>query len=140
MTMTRLFLRFLLRAKTLKIYYFAMSTSRTAMALRELPSALGRLAVRDARPILRLSRSNGRRPASGEAVAVKEYSTDIQDLESQSSFQSTGPSEEIIEAYDPIKRAQARRRELPPSRYGSPHIFVLNSPNLTVLKVSVSTS
>jgi large subunit ribosomal protein L5 len=82
------------------------------MALRELPSALSRLAIRDTRPSLLPTLRNGRRQASNEASAVR----DINDLESQSSFSSSGPTAEIIEAYDPVKRAQARRRELPPSR------------------------
>ncbi len=89
------------------------------MAIRELPSAFCRLAIRDARPLLRTSIGNGRQQASGAASAVKDDpSADIEDLESQSSFSADGPSEEVIKKYDPVKRAQSRKRELPPSRYG----------------------
>jgi large subunit ribosomal protein L5 len=84
------------------------------MALRELPSALCRLAIGNARPLSLSTVCNGRRQASNDAAVVE----DIGDLESKSSFSVSGPSEEIIREYDPVKRAQARRRELPPSRYG----------------------
>jgi large subunit ribosomal protein L5 len=85
------------------------------MALRELPSALYRLAIRDTRPLLPSTVCNGRRQAFSDAAAVR----DIDDLESKSSISLGGPSEEIIREYDPVKRAQARRIELPPSRYGT---------------------
>jgi len=86
------------------------------MALRDASAALGRLAKRDARVILRPTLSNGRRQASNEALAGKESSADMEDLESNSSLTTRGPSEEAIKKYDPVKRSLARRRELPPSR------------------------
>jgi large subunit ribosomal protein L5 len=87
------------------------------MALRELPSSLRRLALRDARPT---PTSLGRycpRYASAEATAPQEVSEDFQDLESQSSLSTQFTSDEKIKAYDPVKRAHGRKRELPPSRY-----------------------
>ncbi len=92
------------------------------MALRDASSVLGRLAIRDARIMLRSTLSNGRRQASSEALAVMEPSTDIDELETQSSFTTGGPSEEKIKKFDPVKRSQARRRELPPSRYEVFHL------------------
>jgi hypothetical protein len=86
------------------------------MALRDASSALGRLAMRDARIMLRSTLGNGLRQASNAAKAAREPSIDMEDLESQSSFTTSGPSEEVIKKYDPAKRSQARRRELPPSR------------------------
>jgi large subunit ribosomal protein L5 len=93
------------------------ASTQAAMALRDASYVFGRLAKRDARIMLRSILSNGRRQASNEALAVKEFSIDMEDLESQSSFTTSGPSEEKIKKFDPIKRSQARRRELPPSRY-----------------------
>ena len=86
------------------------------MVLRDVSAALCRLAKRDMRTMLRSTLSNGRRKASNEALAVKEPSADMEELESNSSFTINGPSEEAIKKYDPVKRSQARRRELPPSR------------------------
>jgi large subunit ribosomal protein L5 len=94
----------------------SIALTQVAMALRDASTALGRLAKRDARIILRSTLSNGRRQASNEALALKESSADIEELESNSSFTTRGPSEEAIKKYDPVKRSQARRRELPPSR------------------------
>ncbi len=87
------------------------------MASRELPSALRRLISRDARPTATHLSRNWRRYASTEAAAVQEASEDFQDLESQSSLTSSTSQDEKIKTYDPVKRAQGRRRELPPSRY-----------------------
>lgn len=92
------------------------ASTQAAMALRDASAALGRLAKRDHRILLRSTLSNGRRQASNEALAVREPSADMGELESNSSFITTGPSEEAIKKYDPVKRSQARRRELPPSR------------------------
>ncbi len=91
------------------------TTSRpTAMVLRELPSILGRIAGRNGRSAVMPC---CRRYASTEAAAVQNISEDIQDLEAQSTFSSTLAPDEKIKSYDPIKRAQGRRRELPSSRY-----------------------
>jgi hypothetical protein len=91
------------------------------MALRELPSSLRRLALRDARPITAVSGNCWRRYASAEAVAAapapQEVSEDFRDLESKSSLFTAFSPDEKIKAYDPIKRTQGRKRELPPSRY-----------------------
>ncbi|KAF7926313.1 uncharacterized protein EAE98_006608 [Botrytis deweyae] len=87
------------------------------MALRELPSTLCRFSRREIRSTPIAIGRNCRRYASGEAVAAKESPEDFQDLESQSSFASTSVPNEVIETYDPVKRAQGRKRELPSSRY-----------------------
>jgi hypothetical protein len=91
------------------------------MALRELPSSLRRLALRDARPTAAIASKCLRRYASGEAVAAaparSEVPEDFRDLESESSLFTAFSPDEKIKAYDPIKRTQARKRELPPSRY-----------------------
>ena len=87
------------------------------MALRELPSILSRFAGRDARPRMTTNLRNCRRYASGEASIANETPEDLEDLESQSSFSPSELEPEKIKAYDPVKRAQGRRRELPPSRY-----------------------
>jgi large subunit ribosomal protein L5 len=92
------------------------ASTQAAMALRDASAALGRLAKRDMRILLRSTLSNGRRQVSNEALAVAEPSADMEELESNSSFTKSGPSEEAIKKYDPVKRSQARRRELPPSR------------------------
>ena len=55
--------------------------------------------------------------SSGEASSVPGVVEDYQDLVSESSFSTGGFSEDVIKAYDPVRRAQGRRRELPPSRY-----------------------
>lgn len=67
--------------------------------------------------LLRSTPYNGRRQASNEALASKEHAVDIEELESQSAFTASDFSEETIKKFDPVKRSQARRRELPPSRY-----------------------
>ncbi|PMD28430.1 ribosomal protein L5 [Hyaloscypha hepaticicola] len=91
------------------------------MALRELPSSLRRMALRDARPTAAIASKCLRRYASGEAVAAApargEVPEDFRDLESESSLFTAFSPDEKIKAYDPIKRTQARKRELPPSRY-----------------------
>src|SRR5277367_4213903 len=91
------------------------------MALRELSSTFCRLSIRDVRPSATSMTRNCRRYASGEASAeaapVQQVSEDLQELESNSSYSSAEILTEKIKAYDPVKRAQGRRRELPPSRY-----------------------
>lgn len=84
------------------------------MAARELPPALRRLILRDARPANAPSSRAFRRHASTEAAAAQE---DMQDLESQSSLLSEGPLDERVKSFDPIKRAAARKEQLPSSRY-----------------------
>lgn len=79
------------------------------MALREVPMTVGRMTLRELRPWAKSLSNNGLRQVSTEA------SGDLQDLES-SSFSSSGPSEDVINAWDPAKRAKARKRELPRSR------------------------
>lgn len=89
------------------------------MALRELPLAFSRMAARDGGYTSRMVAGNGRRWTSSQAAAIKEeeFSSDAQDLESQSSFKSEGPPEAAVESFDPVKRAKARTLELPKSRY-----------------------
>ena len=90
------------------------------MVLRDIPSALSRLTIRDIRPLLRSTSVNGQRQASMQAAAVKEEPLpDFEDLESQSSLSSSPPPEEVVKKYDPVKRAQRRTKELPASRYVS---------------------
>ncbi|KAH8821501.1 ribosomal protein L5 domain-containing protein [Xylogone sp. PMI_703] len=86
------------------------------MALRELPSILGRCISRDVRQTTMLAQQC-RRHASQDATAKEALSSDLQDLESQSSLTAPLPSGDTLKTYDPAKRAQSRRRELPPSRY-----------------------
>ena len=86
------------------------------MALRELPSALRRLTTRGARPATNSITRSCRRFASTEAGA-QETSEDFQDLESKSSLLSNGAVDEKVKSYDPIKRSQGRRTQLPASRY-----------------------
>ncbi|RFU25991.1 hypothetical protein B7463_g10354, partial [Scytalidium lignicola] len=87
------------------------------MALRELPSILGRCMSRDVRQTSTILSQQCRGYASQNATAKEALSSDLQDLESQSSLTASQPPEDVINAYDPVKRAQSRRRELPPSRY-----------------------
>jgi hypothetical protein len=87
------------------------------MALRELPSTLSRLIARDSRLTTASISRNCRRYASTAEASRKEATEDLQDLESQSSFSANDYPAEKIKAYDPVKRAQGRKRELPPSRY-----------------------
>ena len=92
------------------------------MAMRELSSTGVRLSKRAARPSLTsINRHCGRHASSeaGRDPTTQELSKDLQELESASSyFQASTPAEDI-KAYDPIKRAQGRRRQLPPSRYAN---------------------
>ena len=91
------------------------------MALRELSSTFYRLSVRDVRPSTASISRNYRRYASGEAAAEsslrQEISEDLQELELTSSYSPTDIPAAKIEAFDPVKRAQSRKRQLPPSRY-----------------------
>ncbi|TAQ89782.1 hypothetical protein B7494_g1863 [Chlorociboria aeruginascens] len=88
------------------------------MAVREFPSALCRLATRPTRPAVTSTISRScRRYASEEATSKQEVSSDLRELESSSSISSVGFSPLGVEGYDPVKRAQGRRRELPPSRF-----------------------
>lgn len=86
------------------------------MALKELPSSLRRLAVKDARSSISFVR-NCRRYASTEA-APKDASQDMQDLESTSSYSPMSVAEnEHVDSYDPVKKVQQRKTQLPASRY-----------------------
>ncbi|ELR02206.1 hypothetical protein VC83_07842 [Pseudogymnoascus destructans] len=87
------------------------------MALKEVPSTFSRLVLRGARPSAQTLSHNGRRAASNAAEPAQEQSEDFQDLESQSSFLTGKPSAKEVKSYDPIKRAEARRTQLPRSRY-----------------------
>jgi hypothetical protein len=87
------------------------------MASMELPSILRRLALRGVRSnVTPVGRCCSRYASTGSA-RTQEASEDIKELESQSTFTSSLPLDEHIKTYDPIKRSQGRRRELPPSRY-----------------------
>jgi hypothetical protein len=103
------------------------------MALRELPSSLRRLALRDARPTGAIAGKCLRRYASGEV------SEDLRDLESESSLFTAFSPDEKIKAYDPIKRTQARKRELPPSRY-VPMEEQWPEPVANILQISIPVS
>ena len=88
------------------------------MALQELPSALRQLMTRHSRPTSRCLAPISRRYASSEAVAVQEEaSEDLMDLESESALTSTAEPAAKVADYDPIKRVENRRGQLPPSRY-----------------------
>jgi large subunit ribosomal protein L5 len=102
---------------TLRTTSIGTASTQAAMALRDASYALGRLAKRDARMILRSTMGKGQRQYSNATLAIKEPSMDLEELESQSSLTTSGPSEENIKKFDPVKRSQARRKELPPSRY-----------------------
>lgn len=58
-----------------------------------------------------------RRFASQEATGTDAASSDLQELESQSSLTASQPSADVVKTYDPVKRAQSRRNQLPSSRY-----------------------
>jgi len=75
------------------------------------------LGLRDGRSVAGGISRSCRRYASGEAASKGDVSEDLQDLESNSSLSSAGTLSEKISAYDPVKRAQGRRRQLPASRY-----------------------
>lgn len=85
--------------------------SQETMALRDLPIAFSKLLLRDAPRRLPAAACRTRRHAS-----TKASTKDLADLEPSSSLVIPGPSEEVVKSYDPVKRAEARRRELPPSR------------------------
>jgi hypothetical protein len=87
------------------------------MAIRELPSTLYRLTVKGSRSTVAHISYFPRRYASGEANSIPDATADLEELESQSPFSSNDYASEKIQAYDPIKRTQARKRELPRSRY-----------------------
>lgn len=117
------------------------------MALRELSSSFIRLSLRNNQPVAScITRGSSRfastdtsttsatsieaaikaakaslKDASKQASPVNDINDDLGDLESQSSF--SAPSEispNKIKEYDPVKRAEGRKRQLPASRYG-PH-------------------
>lgn len=91
------------------------------MALQELPSAMRQLATRHTRPVAKCLSPISRRCASGEAAPVQNQEVvvpeDFQDLEAESSFNTKYPRSDTIKSYDPVKRSQSRRGQLPPSRY-----------------------
>lgn len=89
------------------------------MALKEVPSTFSRLVLRGARPSTQALSHNGKRAASNAAEPAQEQPEDFKDLESQSSFLSGKPSPQVVKSYDPVKRAESRRTQLPRSRYGS---------------------
>ena len=103
--------------KRLEFWTIRRLFRQTTMPLREIPSALRNLAIRDVRSRMIVLGRNGQRYASGDAAAPLELSEDFKELDSQSSFISNGPPDEKIKAFDPVKRASGRRRELPPSRW-----------------------
>lgn len=86
------------------------------MALKELPSAFTRLALRDAKRLTTTSCGRGVRWASAQAAAIKEEEPFEDDLESQSSLQTEDISDAVLKSFDPIKRARSRTRQLPSSR------------------------
>ncbi|KAL3425649.1 54S ribosomal protein L7, mitochondrial [Phlyctema vagabunda] len=93
------------------------------MALREIPSAFGRLLARDGRTRTTAVSQVYRRYASGEAASTPApareqlAAEDFKELETTSSLSAQGPSENVVKSFNPAKRAQGRTRELPPSRY-----------------------
>lgn len=89
------------------------------MALRELPRSLCRLTVWCPQRVANTTAISSRRFASSDASAAQAAPADLQELESQSSFTNIEYPVEKIRAYDPVKNAQGRKRELPPSRYVS---------------------
>jgi hypothetical protein len=103
------------------------------MALRELPSSLRRMALRDARSTAAVAGRLCRRYASADATTPPEVSEDLQDLESQSSLSTPFSPDERIKAYNPIKRAQGRKRQLPPSRYVLDAVDILSQYLINVL-------
>jgi hypothetical protein len=86
------------------------------MALRELSLTLCRQATKSPRSAISIAARHSRRYASGEAAAPQDAVVD-QDLEPESSFSTSDYPKEKIEEFDPVKTAQGRQRQLPPSRY-----------------------
>lgn len=92
------------------------------MSSKELPSMLGRLAIRQTRlrpaPIPRCCRRNASTESSSqEVISEGKVAQDIQELEGRSTFTLSSELDEHVSSYDPAKRAQGRRKQLPPSRY-----------------------
>ncbi|KAI9807323.1 MAG: hypothetical protein M1833_000066 [Piccolia ochrophora] len=84
------------------------------MGRRQLHCQLHRLASQSALKVKSASPLTGlRRHASSVAASADTAA----DLEPDSSFTTPLPSEADINAYDPIARSRARKRQLPPSRY-----------------------
>jgi hypothetical protein len=77
------------------------------------------MTIADSRPLLTTKIWSSGRYASGEPALKTAISNDLGDLEAHSSFTSAALSLEKAKAYNPVKRAQDRSRELPPSRYVS---------------------
>lgn len=119
------------------------ASTTNAMALRELSSTFFRLSKRDVRPSMTSMTSNCRRyassEASSEASSTQEISQDLQELESISSYSPSDIPTESIKAYDPVKRAQGRRRQLPPSRFVNWTRYTSDTAN-TMFQLPVSTS
>lgn len=44
-----------------------------------------------------------------------------EDVEPSTSFALPGPTQEMVQSFDPVKRNKGRKRPLPPSRYPSPN-------------------
>jgi large subunit ribosomal protein L5 len=87
------------------------------MALRELPRSLCRLNAWYPQRVANAAAISSRRFASSDVSAAQAAPADFQELESQSSLTDVEYPAEKIGAYDPVKKAQGRKRELPPSRY-----------------------
>lgn len=87
------------------------------MALRELPSTLCRQITRCRRPMIAATAQHSRRFTSAGAAPSQDVAAELQDLETQSSFTTSDYPKEKIEAFNPEKRAQGRKLQLPASRY-----------------------
>ena len=84
---------------------------KASMALKELQGSLGRRIWRICHQCGQLRTAEMRRWASSNAAAP----SPLEDLE-QTSFSGFPPSNEAIESFDPVKQANKRAKQLPPSR------------------------
>ncbi|KAI9679111.1 MAG: hypothetical protein M1829_001781 [Trizodia sp. TS-e1964] len=87
------------------------------MALHELPRLAPRAATAACRFIAPRRVVQFRSSSTAIETPPPSPSADLDDLDPLSSFATPGPSEDIINAFDPVKRSQSRASELPPSRY-----------------------
>lgn len=100
------------------------------MAASKLPTRLALSLSRESRHLsLRCSQRPSRRKSS-TYTGMNELSEDV---EPSSTFSIPGPTEDMIQSFNPVEREKGRRRPLPPSRYTSPP-FPLAKPQLTPIE------
>lgn len=86
----------------------------TTMILRRCPIGLSQSIAHDAGSSIRLGYMRGRRHASAAAAVAVDDAFD--ELDPSPSVMNDGPSEDVVQSFDPVGQSQKRGKELPASR------------------------